>query len=141
MLLRHLALQLRMGSSRHSARATLLWLCSSLFCAILGGYAWWTDHEISLLGFILSLLFAAYFLFGSGSFGHQAKWAVDERLVKLTGDQQAIRALIERLVRESPSFMAVDIPALTAPSGLPSPRMPGRSWDSLTKQGINRLRS
>lgn len=144
LLLRHLALQLEMGISRHTARATLLWLYTAAYVMILGWYAWATDDDISLLGLILSQIFGLYFLFRSGGYGHEAKHRVDERLQEEVGGAP-IRALIERVIQDSPTFMEVDIPAFTGPLWFALPhdaKEKGEKpeWDSLTRDRFKVLR-
>jgi hypothetical protein len=144
LLLRHLALQLSMGVSRHNARGVLNWLYASAFAMGMGGYAYFTNDEISLLGFILSIIFGLFFLFGSGSFGHQVKWAVDERLVKVTGQAEAVQALVERVIRESIPYGEVDLPPFTGPLWFAVPhgaKEHGESpqWDSLTLDRTKRI--
>lgn len=145
LLLRHLAVQLGMGISRHTARATLIWLYTAAYVMILGAYAWWTDDNISILGLILAELFGLYFLGRAAGFGHEAKRKVDERLREVGGDGSEIRALIERVVRESPAFLEVDTPAFTGPLWFALPqdaKEKGESpeWDSLTKDRFKGLR-
>lgn len=145
LLLRHLAVQLRMGLSRHTARATLIWLYAAAYVMILGAYAWWTDENISILGLILAELFGLYFLGRAGGFGHEAKRHVDERLRAMVGSGAPIRALIERVVRESPTFLEVETPTFTGPLWFALPQDAKEKgdtpeWDGLTKDRFKALR-
>lgn len=145
LLLRHLALQLRMGMARHTARATLLWLYSAAYVMILGLYAWWTDDNISLLGLILAELFGLYFLGRSAGFGHEAKRRVDEAQLEAGAEPGALRALIERVIRESPTFLEVSTPTFTGPLWFALPqdakeKGEAPAWDSLTKERFKALK-
>lgn len=145
LLLRHLAVQLRMGLSRHTARASLIWLYTAAYVMLLGAYAWWTDDNISILGLILAELFGLYFLGRSAGFGHEAKRRVDERQREIVGSGAPIRALIERVVRESPTFLEVETPAFTAPLWFALPQDAKEhgdapEWDGLTKDRFKALR-